>query len=85
MSTNCISCGFGEREPGSLKCHECIGVSRTPDSAGSAILGTCGPTAGCGKTYEMIENSGGVFENPKVCPHCGSELSQGFGISAPND
>lgn len=35
MSTNCVSCGFGERMCGSLKCEKCAALSRTSSTFGS--------------------------------------------------
>lgn len=82
MSTNCISCGFGERMIGRLECEKCAAISCTTPTAGSApIRAQCGPTAGCGEFYDMVETSLGVFRNPAKCPHCGKELFHNCFIS----
>lgn len=63
MSKNCMRCVASDRTGPDLLCDAC----RTTPRA-SRINWTCGPTCGCGKTFEAVADGKIV-----ACPHCGRE------------
>lgn len=81
----CKKCeGFGTVGPIlalTTVCPRCSGSGKEPVSVPLLRIipiVTCGPTAGCGKSVEMIHISDGGFKSPERCPHCGNGLPEMF-------